>query len=427
MAAQSNPDAPFGLVGHPLGHSWSPRIHELLGSSPYDLHDLENDEAARFIRGGRWQGLNVTIPHKRLAAELADTRSSRVERLGVANTLVREDDGTISAENTDVLGFSWMLERFFRREHGKGVEELLAGRSALVLGSGGASRSVQASLAEVGARAIVVSRTGSETYEGLAERHPDAALIVNTTPVGMYPSCPAAPLDEASLASLDGLLGVLDVVYNPRRTGICLAAERLGIPSESGLAMLVAQAFFASELFQGRKLDEALVDKIEQDILAETQNVILIGMPGSGKSSCGRALARLLGRPFVDVDDAIAAESGRSAAEIIRSEGEGAFRAIETRVTGGYAARSGLVIACGGGVVTRPENYDLLHQNGTIVLLDRPLEELSSRGRPVSQAKGVARLAAERMGLYRAWADITLTCTGSAEGDALAVRRLLYP
>ena len=315
MATQSNPDAPFGLVGHPLGHSWSPRIHELLGSSPYDLHDLENDEAARFIRGGRWQGLNVTIPHKRLAAELADTRSPRVERLGVANTLVREDDGTISAENTDVLGFSWMLERFFRREHGKGAEELLAGRSALVLGSGGASRSVQASLAEVGARAIVVSRTGSETYEGLAERHPDAALIVNTTPVGMYPSCPAAPLDEASLASLDGLLGVLDVVYNPRRTGICLAAERLGIPSESGLAMLVAQAFFASELFQGRKLDEALVDKIEQDILAETQNVILIGMPGSGKSSCGRALARLLGRPFVDVDDAIAAESGRSAAE----------------------------------------------------------------------------------------------------------------
>ncbi len=427
MAGQSSPDAPFGLVGHPLGHSWSPRIHELLGSSPYDLHDLGNDEAARFIRGGRWQGLNVTIPHKRLAAELADTRSSRVERLGVANTLVREDDGTISAENTDVLGFSWMLERFFRREHGKGAEELLAGRSALVLGSGGASRSVQASLAEVGARAIVVSRTGSETYEGLAERHPDAALIVNTTPVGMYPSCPAAPLDEASLASLDGLLGVLDVVYNPRRTGICLAAERLGIPSESGLAMLVAQAFFASELFQGRKLDEALVDKIEQDILAETQNVILIGMPGSGKSSCGRGLARLLGRPFVDVDDAIAAESGRSAAEIIRSEGEGAFRAIETRVTGGYAARSGLVIACGGGVVTRPENYDLLHQNGTIVLLDRPLEELSSRGRPVSQAKGVARLAAERMGLYRAWADLTLTCTGSAEGDALAVRRLLYP
>lgn len=427
MAAQSNPDAPFGLVGHPLGHSWSPRIHELLGSSPYDLHDLENDEAARFIRGGRWQGLNVTIPHKRLAAELADTRSPRVERLGVANTLVREDDGTISAENTDVLGFSWMLERFFRREHGKGAKELLAGRRALVLGSGGASRSVQASLAEVGARAIVVSRTGSETYEGLAERHPDAALIVNTTPVGMYPSCPAAPLDEASLASLDGLLGVLDVVYNPRRTGICLAAERLGIPSESGLAMLVAQAFFASELFQGRKLDEALVDKIEQDILAETQNVILIGMPGSGKSSCGRALARLLGRPFVDVDDAIAAESGRSAAEIIRSEGEGAFRAIETRVTGSYAARSGLVIACGGGVVTRPENYDLLHQNGTIVLLDRPLEELSSRGRPVSQAKGVARLAAERMGLYRAWADLTLTCTGSAEGDALAVRRLLYP
>lgn len=424
MAPQSSPAAPFGLIGHPLGHSWSPQIHARLGSVPYDLHDLDEKGAKDLILRGTWHGLNVTIPHKRLAAELADERSSRVDALGVANTLVRRPDGTIFAENTDVLGFSLMLERFFRREHGAAPAELLAGRTALVLGSGGASRAVRAALKETGAHVVVVSRSGDETYEGLAERRADAALVVNTTPVGMFPNCPASPLDDATLGSFHGLLGVLDVVYNPCRTGLCLAAERLGIPSESGLAMLVGQALFASELFQGRPLNRELVGAIEHEISLQTENVVLIGMPGAGKSSCGRALARLLGRPLVDIDDALELECGRGAAQIIREDGEDAFRAIETRVTGTYGARSRLVIACGGGVVTRPENYDLLHQNGRIFFLDRPIEELSSDGRPVSQAKGVERLAEERMGLYRAWADEVVRCTGSAEGDARAVHGL---
>ena len=239
------------------------------------------------------------------------------------------------------------------------------------------------------------------------------------------PACPASPVDEATLGDLGALRGVLDVVYNPARTGLCLAAERLGIPAESGLAMLVAQALYASELFQGVELDDSLVGQIEAELRAQTENVVLIGMPGAGKSSCGRRLARMLGRPFVDVDEAIAAECGRTAAEIIREDGEDAFRAVEMEVTGRYAARSGLVVACGGGVVTRPENRDLLRQNGRIVFLDRPLGELSVSGRPVSQDRGVERLATERMGLYRAWADVTLPCTGSAAGDAQAVRELL--
>ncbi|MDM8270905.1 shikimate kinase [Thermophilibacter provencensis] len=424
MAPQSSAAAPYGLIGHPLGHSWSPQIHARLGSVPYDLHDLDEKGAEDLILRGAWRGLNVTIPHKRLAAGLADERSSRVDALGVANTLVRRPDGSIFAENTDVLGFSLMLERFFLREHGVAPSELLANRTALVLGSGGASRAVRAALEETGARVVVVSRSGNETYEGLVDRRADAVLIVNTTPVGMFPACPSSPLDEETLASFHGLLGVLDVVYNPCRTGLCLAAERLGIPSESGLAMLVGQALFASELFQARALDRGLVGAIEREIRLQTQNVVLIGMPGAGKSSCGRALARLLGRPFVDIDDALELECGRSAAQIIREDGEDAFRSVETAVTGSYGARSGLVIACGGGVVTRPENYDLIHQNGLIVFLDRPIEELSSSGRPVSQAKGVERLAEERMGLYRAWADLTVRCTGSAEGDAEAVRGL---
>ena len=417
---------PYGLVGHPLGHSWSPQIHERLGSAPYALYDLAEDEVAPFLSSGAWRGLNVTIPYKRLAAELADVRSHAVERLGAANTLVRDADGRIAAENTDVLGFAWMLARFCRERLGASPRELLEGRKALVLGSGGAGAAVRDALEHAaGARVVTVSRSGDQTYDTLAERHGDAVLLVNTTPVGMFPRCPASPVDDGTLARLGGLRGVLDVVYNPTRTGLCLAAERLGLPSESGLPMLVAQALYASELFQGKDLDDALVGQIERKILAQTENVVLIGMPGAGKTTCGRALARLLGRPFVDLDEAIALETGRGAAQIIREDGEEAFRAIETQVTGSYAARSGLVVACGGGVVTRPQNRDLLRQNGRIVFLDRPIAELSSEGRPVSQAKGVEQVAAERMGLYRAWADVTLPCTGSAAGDAALARQLL--
>ena len=420
------PGAPFGLVGHPLGHSWSPQIHARLGSAPYALHDLEPHEVGPFLRGGSWRGLNVTIPYKRLAAELADVRSPAVERLGAANTLVRDGDGRIVAENTDVMGFAWMLSRFCRESLGASARDALSGRKVLVLGSGGASEAVRYALAEVaGARPRVISRSGDDTYATLAERHGDAVLLVNTTPVGMYPNCPASPVDEETLAALTGLRGVLDVVYNPERTGLVLAAERLGLPAESGLSMLVAQALYASELFQGCELDDALVGEVEAELRAQTQNVVLIGMPGAGKSSCGRVLAHLLGRPFVDVDEAIELECGRDAATIIREDGEGAFREVETRVTGAYAARSGLVIACGGGVVTRLENRDLLRQNGRVVFLDRPNGELSDEGRPVSQARGIERVAAERMGLYCAWADVTLPCTGSAEGDADLARELL--
>lgn len=418
--------AAFGLIGRRLGHSWSPLIHESLGSAPYALLELEPEEVEPFLRGGAWRGLNVTIPYKLDAARLADVRSDAVSALGAANTLVRRGDGTIFAENTDVLGFAWLLTRFCRERLGGSPRELLEGREALVLGSGGAARAVSYALETyAGASAVMVSRSGPEGYEDLERRHRDAALVVNATPVGMYPACPATPLEQGVLAALPGLLGVLDIVYNPRRTGLVLAAERLGLPAESGLAMLVAQALHASELFQGRDLDDALIGGIERDLLARTDNVVLIGMPGAGKTSCGRELARLLHRPFVDLDDAIALESGREPSRIITEEGEEAFRRLETEAARRYGGRSGLIVACGGGIVTRAENYDLLHQNGTVVHIDRPLDQLSSDGRPLSQAQGIERLAAQRRPLYESWADVTVRCTGSASGDAAAVRDLL--
>lgn len=409
---------PYGLLGRKLGHSWSRQIHEQLGSAPYTHVELEPEEVAPFIREQSWRGLNVTMPYKLDAARAADERSARVERLGAANTLVKRDDGSIFAENTDVLGFSWMLRRFLGRELGEAGEGALLGKKALVLGSGGAAQAIIASLEDAGALPVVVSRRGEDNYGNLLERHGDAALIVNTTPVGMYPSCPDTLLTAEDLGRMGSLLGVLDIVYNPRRTGICLAAEAAGLPSESGLAMLVAQAFFASELFQGRELDQALIGSIEQDIYRQTQNIVLIGMPGAGKSTTGRRVAHLLGRPFVDIDEAIEQQEGRSAASIIEQDGEDAFRRVETEATGRACARSGLVVACGGGVVTRERNRDLLRQNGTVVMLDRPLGELSSSGRPMSRTKGIERLAAERMGAYLSWADVRIRCAGSAEADA---------
>lgn len=419
--------APYGLLGRTLGHSWSPAIHRELGSWPYDLFELEPDDVEAFVRQGAWRGLNVTIPYKLEAARLADAATPRVRETGAANTLVRQADGTILAENTDVLGFAWLLDRFCQRHLGGPAKEALAGQEVLVLGSGGASRAVCCALSSVGARPVVVSRRGPETYEGLAERHAGAALVVNTTPVGMFPHCPASPLAAETLADLagSGLTGVVDIVYNPERTGLVMGAEELGLPAESGLAMLVAQALRSSELFQGATLDEGLVASIESQLRSRERNVVLVGMPGAGKTTTGRALAHLLRRPFVDLDEAVRLETGADAAEIIRDQGEDAFRAIETKVAAGYGAQSGTVIACGGGIVTREENYPLLHQNGTIVLVERPLDQLSSEGRPLSQDQGVERLARERGPLYRAWADLTLSCTGTPSGDAHEVARLL--
>ena len=420
------PQVTYGLLGRRLGHSWSRQIHAELGSVPYDLVELEPDEVGPFVREGAWHGLNVTIPYKMDAARLADERSERVELLGAANTLVRRDDGSVLADNTDVLGFSWMLERFCRERLGMGASALLANEKALVLGTGGAAQAVRMSLEEAGASSVVlVSRTGEETYDGLSTRHGDARLIVNATPVGMHPNCPATPLPIGQLEAFGRLAGVLDVVYNPIRTQLVLDAERLGIPAEGGLGMLVAQALRSSELFQGKTLDEGLVAPIERRLLSGMRNIVLIGMPGAGKTTTGRKLARLMGRPFIDLDDACTIEMGMTPAQRISEYGEESFREVESEVVARYGASGGLVIACGGGVVTRERNRSPLLQNSLVIMLDRPLDQLSSEGRPLSGARGVYALAEERMGAYHDWADVVHACTGSAAGDAEALFALV--
>ncbi|MGI6755373.1 MAG: shikimate kinase [Atopobiaceae bacterium] len=436
-----NQEVTFGLVGKTLAHSWSPQIHTTLGSAPYTLIELEPEEVATFIRHGSWKGLNVTIPYKQKAYELADYTTASADALGVANTLVHTPDGAILADNTDYAGFAWMLERFCTQELGvSSAQALLQDKKVLVLGSGGASKAVCAALQDAGAHVVVISRSGKNTYANLVSLHHDAALMVNTTPVGTYPNCPASVVSDEMLMQLTQLKGVLDVVYNPQRTGLMLAAEKLGLPTESGLGMLVAQAAYSSARFLGKapvptadaSKSQALlapdpidIQRIERLIKTQSMNIALIGMPGSGKTTTGRRLARLLRRPFVDMDDAFGLDHGITPAECIRRFGEAHFRDLEHATLKACAARSCLVIACGGGVVVRPENFDILRQNSMIVMLDRDLSQLSVAGRPLSQAEGVKQLARDRMALYRSWANIILPCTGSAAGDAEAIMALL--
>lgn len=423
--AERAPHAPvtYGLLGRTLKHSWSPQIHEGLGTTPYELVELEPDELAAFVREGSWKGLNCTIPYKRDLIPLVDELRPTATRIGAVNTLLHDERGRIIGDNTDMFGFAWTLRRFCERHLG-GLGTI-QGAKVLVLGSGGASRAIVCALEDAGAVPVVISRHGDETYEGVATRHADAALIVNTTPVGMYPSCPASPLDDDTLAHITGLRGVIDVVYNPERTGIMLAAERMGVPSESGLVMLVGQAWLSSSMWQERELDEGLIGSINERLMRSSRNVALIGMPGSGKTSAGRNLAELCGRTFVDMDVNFSERFGRTPAEVIETDGEQAFRSMETQALSEVAKGSGLVISCGGGVVTRPENRDLLRQNSTVVMVDRRLDQLSSKGRPISKSRGIEALAAERMPLYRAWADEVVTCTGSARGDAQEIMHRL--
>ena len=400
-----------GLLGEKLGHSFSPRIHQELGGYEYRLYEKSPQELDVFLKSGDFDGLNVTIPYKQTVIPYCARLSPRAQAIGSVNTLVRRADGSLWGDNTDYDGFSAMLEQ---------ANISLDGKKALVLGSGGASKTVQTVLRDRGASVVVISRSGPDSYDNL-DRHADARLVVNTTPVGMYPKNGAAALDIRRFPRCEA---VLDVVYNPARTRLMLDAEACGIPAFGGLLMLVEQARRAAEIFTGNQIDAAVTGRLTAKLARETQNIALIGMPGCGKTTGGRALADLLGRPFYDADEQIEARAGRKIPDIFAQDGEAAFRRLETEVLAELSRQSGAVIATGGGVVTREENRDLLRQNSTIVWLQRDLHSLPLAGRPVSQSRPLNELAAERMPLYRAWCDAAVEVCGPEE-TAKAIQREL--
>lgn len=383
----------YGLLGRKLGHSFSVPIHEALFCQGYELVELEPEELAAFVARKDFEGLNVTIPYKQAVIPLCDEVSSKALEIGAVNTLVNRN-GKILGYNTDILGFETMV-----REAGIGFQ----GRKVLVLGSGGTSKTVRAAARGMGAsRTVVISRSGEDTYETIG-RHADAQIVVNTTPVGMYPNCPEKRVDLSLFPALEG---VVDVVYNPARTAIMLQARELGVPCVSGLRMLVGQAVAAEEIWLDRPIARERALEVFHDLSARMRNIVLIGMPGSGKSTIGRLLAQISGKKFVDLDEEIARMAGKPIPEIFATEGQDAFRSYETEAAKLFGKESGLVIACGGGVVTRDRNLPYLRQNGRIYEITRDVSKLPVEGRPLSQnLDNLLRMQAERALMYAHFRD----------------------
>lgn len=406
----------YGLIGEKLGHSYSQMIHARLADYRYELKEVAPERLDAFIEARNFRGLNVTIPYKQAVMKHCAELSPEAMEVGSVNTLIVRPDGSLFGHNTDIDGFIYMLRR---------GEIDPAGAKAVILGSGGTSLTARAALTRLGTREIVtVSRKGPVDYAALYAEHADAEILVNATPVGMYPKNGASPVE---LDRLPKVRGVADVIYNPEKTALILAAQAKGIPAVSGLSMLVAQAREASELFAGHAIPAGRVEDIVSEIGAQTLNLILVGMPGCGKSTLGQAVAAALQREFVDCDAEIVRRAGKSIPEIFAQDGEGAFRALESGVLADVCRGHGLVISTGGGAVLRAENRDAMRQNGRVCLIRRALALLPRDGRPLSASEdAVARLWEARRAAYETAADFPVENDGTVEEAAEKIREGFY-
>ncbi len=400
-----------GLLGRKLSHSYSPQIHSLLGEYRYDLVEKEPEELEALFASGIYSGMNVTIPYKKAVLSYCDHLTPEAKAVGAVNTVVRQKDGSYLGHNTDIFGFRTMLED-------SGLD--VAGKKVLVLGSGGASNTAVHVLTCAGANVIVISRSGENNYQNLS-RHADAALLVNATPVGMYPNAGISPVD---LDLFPHLKGVLDLIYNPARTKLLLDGEKRGLVAVNGLKMLVAQAKESAEYFTHSVIDNREIHRIYKLLKTQMENIILIGMPGSAKSTVGKLLAEKTGKPFFDADLCLAETAGKTIPEIFAQDGEDAFRALETQTLKKLGMCSGAIIATGGGCVTRDANYPLLHQNGTVFWLERALNALPTDGRPLSQQQNLFQMYEKRQPQYHRFADYRVDNNGSPEAAAAEILKI---
>ena len=405
----------YGLLGEHLPHSFSPQIHLALGNENYNLFEIAPENLEKFMREKNFKGINVTIPYKKAVIPYLDEISPEAEKIGAVNTIVVRD-GKLCGYNTDYFGFKYIVEKSGITIHNK---------KALVLGSGGASATVQAVLADMGAREIfVVSRNGEIDYSDVYN-HNDAEIIVNTTPVGMYPDNMNTPVD---IKRFSNLCGVLDVVYNPLNTRLVMEAKEMGVKALTGLSMLVYQAKKAHEIFFDTNIDNEICNGIEKSIRLQMSNIVLIGMAGCGKSIIGESLSQMLKKDLFDTDEMIVNVENKSISQIFEEDGEKHFRTCENVAVNLAGKQTNSIIATGGGVITRPENYMPLKQNGIIVFINRDASLLSTDGRPLSQKYGVKELYEKRLPLYRQFADIEVDGNGTVEEVANRIVKeiLLY-
>lgn len=396
-----------GVLGEHLGHTFSPMIHNLLTDYSYDIIEKAPEDVESFVKSREYDAYNVTIPYKKAVMPFLDVISPEAQKLGAVNTVVNKN-GKLYGYNTDYFGFSHMIDL-------SGID--ISGKKAMVFGTGGAAVTICAVLRDRGVGELVSISIEDNNIETLS-KHPDTQVIVNCTPVGMYPKNGASPVD---LALFPNCIGVLDIVYNPSKTALVLDAERRGMVAVSGLSMLVAQAVKAFEFFTDHPAEYDVCEKIVAAIEAQTKNIVLIGMPGCGKSTVGRLIAKKLDRPFFDADAEFAKTYNVTPAEVITQKGEEAFRLMEHEIAKELGKMSGTVIACGGGIVTREYNYDPLHQNSTIVFLERELSNLSTKGRPLSQSNSLQALYDARIDAYCRFADIRVKSTEVPENTATLI------
>jgi len=385
----------FGLIGERLGHSYSPEIHRRLRGYAYQLCPMAPTELPAFFARRDFRGINVTIPYKQAVIPWCDALSETARRVGAVNTIVHRADDSLYGDNTDPAGFAFLL-----REAGIG----LAGKRVLILGNGGASLTVQLVAADLGAKSATVADFNLDVnYSNLYERCPGAQVIVNATPVGMYPLGEDCPVEPERFPRLEA---VADLIYNPLRTRFLQKAERLGLKTADGLSMLVAQAAASAELFTGAPCGENDITRVLSELRRDLENWVLIGMPGCGKTTVGRFLAQKSGRPFVDLDLEIEKYAGRPGREILVTQGEAAFRALESQVAARFGAKTGQVIATGGGTVLRHENVEALRQNGRLLWIKRAARFLATSGRPLSV--DLESLERARQSFYEAAADMQI-------------------
>lgn len=368
----------FGLLGRTLGHSFSPRIHNALGNTNYELFEREPSQLQEFFANPELQGINITFPYKVNALEACDVVDPRAERIGCVNTMVRKD-GKWHGYNTDYDGFVFTLKH-------AGID--VSGKECIILGDGASSATVHVALEDLGAKSIThLSRKTAPLYTDAPNYYETAQIIINCTPIGMYPHNPASLIDIMQFSKLEG---VVDLIYNPRRTILLLQAEMMDVPHCDGLPFLVAQGVEAANHFRGESLGTKEIEQILRDMRREKENIILIGMPGVGKTTVGKAIGKEMGRTCIDVDQELAKEIG-DISTYITEQGEAAFREKEAEMIAKSGTETGLVISTGGGCVTVPKNYAHLRQNGRIYQLTQPVEKLSTSGRVLSGG-GIERL-----------------------------------